>query len=195
MFLGQCYLLGEELTPLLVNMKGVVEQVSFCFLCVAAAFQWVGSVLVLRPGILLCVLTAFLHPPACCLHLLSSKTEFFQRDNYLLLTSIRRSLVSLVEALYTDKGQSIRAGLIKYFECQGRNRFTKEDVKIIVLLESALLNLGRCIDLVKPAGLLAGSVPATTWARALDALEKSMHNIQIVCDPDQPLDPNDWGKL
>ena len=26
-FLGQCYLLGEELTPLLVNMKGVVEQV------------------------------------------------------------------------------------------------------------------------------------------------------------------------
>ena len=27
-FLGQCYLLGEELTPLLVNMQGVVEQVS-----------------------------------------------------------------------------------------------------------------------------------------------------------------------
>eukprot|EP00985_Skeletonema_marinoi_P011477 scaffold5463_cov155-Skeletonema_marinoi.AAC.18 len=147
-FLGQCYLLGEELTPLLVNMKGVVEQ-----------------------------------------------TEFFQRDNYLLLTSIRRSLVSLVEALYTDKGQSIRAGVIKYFESQGRNRFTKEDVKIIVLLESALLNLGRCIDLVKPAGLLAGSVPAPTWARALDALEKSMNNIQVVCDPDQPLDPKDWGKL
>ncbi len=100
-----------------------------------------------------------------------------------------------MEALYTDKGQSIRAGVIKYFERQGRNRFTKEDVKIIVLLESALLNLGRCIDLVKPAGLLAGSVPATTWARALDALEKSMNNIQIVCDPDQPLDPKEWGKL
>jgi len=100
-----------------------------------------------------------------------------------------------VEALYTDKGQSIRAGVIKYFESQGRNRFTKEDVKIIVLLESALLNLGRCIDLVKPAGLLAGSVPATTWARALDALEKSMNNIQTVCDPDQPLDPEEWGKL
>lgn len=27
-FLGKCYLLGQELTPLLVNMKGVVEQVS-----------------------------------------------------------------------------------------------------------------------------------------------------------------------
>jgi hypothetical protein len=32
-FLGQCYLLGEELTPLLVNMRGVVEQVSYSFIC------------------------------------------------------------------------------------------------------------------------------------------------------------------
>lgn len=123
------------------------------------------------------------------------QTEFFQRDNYLLLSSIRRSLVSLVEALYTEKGQSIRAGVIKYFESQGRNRFTKEDVKIIVALESALLNLGRCIDLVKPAGLLVSSVPAPTWSRALDALEKSMHHIHLVCDPDQPLDSLEWGKL
>ncbi|KAL3786693.1 hypothetical protein HJC23_002782 [Cyclotella cryptica] len=147
-FLGQCYLLGEELTPLLVNMKGVVEQ-----------------------------------------------TEFFQRDNYYLLSSIRRSLVSLVEALYTEKGQSIRAGVVKHFQRLGRNRFTKEDVKIIVVLESALLNLGRCIDLVKPAGLLVSSVPASTWSRALDALQKSMNQIQAVCDPDQPLEPTEWGKL
>ena len=106
-FLGQCFLLGEELTPLLVNMRGVVEQ-----------------------------------------------TEFFQRDNYLLLSSIRRSLVSLVEALYSDRGQEIRAGVISYFEksrgINQYNKFTQEDVKIIVVLESALLNLGRCIDLVKP---------------------------------------------
>jgi len=64
------------------------------------------------------------------------KTEFFQRDNYLLLNSIRRSLVSLVEAMYTDKGQDIRAGLVKYFEESERNQFTKDDVKIIVTLES-----------------------------------------------------------
>jgi len=147
-FLGQCYLLGEELTPLLVNMKGVVEQ-----------------------------------------------TEFFQRDNYLLLSSIRRSLVSLVEALYTDKGQEIRAGVIKYFEESGRNQFTKEDVKIIVVLESALLNLGRCIDLVKPAGLLVSSVPAATWNKALFNLEESMSRIKTVCDPDQPLEAVQWGKL
>ena len=100
-----------------------------------------------------------------------------------------------MEALYTDKGQSIRAGVIKYFECQGPNQLTKKDVKIIVVLESALLNLGRCIDLVKPAGLLVSSVPAATWSRALDALEKSMNNIQMVCDPDQPLEPMEWGKL
>ncbi|KAL3816848.1 hypothetical protein ACHAXA_005126 [Cyclostephanos tholiformis] len=148
-FLGQCYLLGEELTPLLVNMKGVVER-----------------------------------------------TEFFQRDNYLLLSSIRRSLVSLVEALYTDKGQDIRAGVIRYFEeSRGRNQFTKEDVKIIVVLESALLNLGRCLDLVKPAGLLVSSVPAATWSKALFNLEESMSRIKRVCDPDQPLNPGDWGKL
>jgi hypothetical protein len=148
-FLGQCYLLGEELTPLLVNMKGVVER-----------------------------------------------TEFFQRDNYLLLSSIRRSLVSLVEALYTEKGQEIRAGVIRYFEeSRGRNQFTKEDVKIIVVLESALLNLGRCLDLVKPAGLLVSSVPAATWSKALFNLEDSMGRIKTVCDPDQPLNPGDWGKL
>ena len=104
-------------------------------------------------------------------------------------------MASLVESLYTEKGQSIRLGVINHFEQQGRNRFTKEDVKIIVLLESALLNLGRCIDLVKPAGLLVSSVPAGTWSRALDALQKSMSHIQTVCDPDQPLDPAEWGKL
>lgn len=128
--------------------------------------------------------------------LLNVQTEFFQRDNYLLLSSIRRSLVSLVEALYTDKGQEIRAGVITYFEeSLGRNHFTKEDVKIIVVLESALLNLGRCIDLVKPAGLLVSSVPAKTWSKALFNLEESMSRIKTVCDPDQPLEAKDWGKL
>lgn len=147
-FLGQCFLIGEELTPLLVNLRGVVEQ-----------------------------------------------TEFFQRDNYLLLNSIRRSLVSLVEAMYTEKGHDIRAGVIKYFEESGRNQFTTDDVKIIVMLESALLSLGRCIDLVKPAGLLVSSVPAAMWSKALFHLEESMSRIKTVCDPDQPLDAAQWGRL
>ena len=101
-----------------------------------------------------------------------------------------------MEALYTDKGQEIRAGVIKYFEeSHTRNHFTKEDVKIIVVLESALLNLGRCIDLVKPAGLLVSSVPAATWSKALANLEESMSRIKTVCDPDHPLHASDWGKL
>ena len=100
-----------------------------------------------------------------------------------------------MEALYTDKGQEIRAGVIKYFEESGRNQITKEDVKIIVMLESALLNLGRCIDLVKPAGLLVSSVPAATWSKALFNLEESMSRIKTVCDPDQPLEAVQWGKL
>ena len=96
-------------------MKGVVEQVS----------RW----------------TAMLKSYAKCLHLTILyfhliKTEFFQRDNYLLLNSIRRSLVSLVEAMYSEKGHDIRAGVIKYFEESGRNQFTRDDVKIIVMLES-----------------------------------------------------------
>jgi hypothetical protein len=86
--------------------------------------------------------------------------------------------------------------VIRYFEeSRGRNQFTKEDVKIIVVLESALLNLGRCLDLVKPAGLLVSSVPAATWSKALFNLEDSMCRIKTVCDPDQPLNPGDWGKL
>lgn len=47
-FLGQCYLLGEELTPLLVNMKGVVEQVrSFKMFCLDDLRRGVGGVTLL----------------------------------------------------------------------------------------------------------------------------------------------------
>ena len=60
---------------------------------------------------------------------------------------------------------------------------------------SALLSLGRCIDLVKPAGLLVSSVPAAMWSKALFHLEESMSRIKTVCDPDQPLDAAQWGRL
>eukprot|EP00804_Cyclotella_cryptica_P003110 CCRYP_006095-RA/>CCRYP_006095-RA protein AED:0.27 eAED:0.59 QI:356/0/0.5/1/0/0/2/0/103 len=71
----------------------------------------------------------------------------------------------------------------------------KKTSKIKVVLETALLNLGRRIDLVKPVGLLVSSVPGSTWSRALDALQKSMNQIQAVCDRDQPLELRGWGKL
>jgi hypothetical protein len=76
-----------------------------------------------------------------------------------------------------------------------RNQFTKEDVKIIVVLELALLNLGWCLDLAKPVGLLVISIPVATWTKALFNLEESMSQIKAVCNPDQSLNPVDWGKL
>ena len=131
MFLGKCYLLGEELMPLLVNMIGVVEQ-----------------------------------------------REFFQRDNYMMLTSIRRSLVDYIEDLHSPSKEN--AGY--------------QDKNIIGILESASLSLGRCVDLVKPAGLHIGSVTKDEFKRALGALEHSMSEIRDL-DPDYPLRPSEWGKL
>lgn len=51
------------------------------------------------------------------------------------------------------------------------------------------------ISYLSSAGLLVSSVPAATWKKALANLEESMSRIKTVCDPDQPLDVSEWGKL
>jgi len=157
-FLGKCYLLGEELKPLLVNMKGVVDQ-----------------------------------------------KEFFQRDNYLMLASIRRSLVHHVEDLHKPRKrilqEALKAHTISIQNAAvvgvggGRGNTSVNQRDMIGVLEIALLSLGRCVDLVKPAGLLVSSVPKTDWVKALGALEQSMSEIRDLCDPDRPLHPSGWGKL
>jgi len=63
-----------------------------------------------------------------------------------------------------------------------------------VALEGVVLSLGRCIDLVRPAGLLVGSVSKADFQKALRALEYAVSQIRV-CDPDAPLDPSEWGKL
>lgn len=63
------------------------------------------------------------------------------------------------------------------------------------MLESALLSLGRCSDLVRPAGLLLSSVSNSDWGKALKALEHGRREIRELCDPDRILEPNEWGKL
>ncbi len=144
-FLGKCFLLGEELEPLVVNMKAVVEQ-----------------------------------------------TEFFQRDNYLMLASIRRSLVEQIEALHKpsrSRKKTLNTELRRIKDIYGMER------DVITILEGALLSLGRCVDLVKPAGLHEGSVSKEDWRKALKALEHSMNEISSFCDPDRPLMPSEWGKL
>jgi hypothetical protein len=144
-FLGKCYLLGQELTPLLVNMKGVVDQ-----------------------------------------------KEFFQRDNYLMLASIRRSLVEAIEELHRpsrSRKRTLNNELRRMKDSSGT------DIDVITILESALLSLGRCLDVVKPAGMHLGSVSKDDWKRALKALQYSMNEIVEYCDPDRPLSPQEWREV
>ncbi len=65
-----------------------------------------------------------------------------------------------------------------------------------VALESALLSLGRCADLVRPAGRLTSrSVSQEEWRDAQRQLEHFLELMQTACDPDGPLPPNQWGLL
>ncbi len=110
-----------------------------------------------------------------------------------MLTSIRRSLVDHIEALHKPS-PTIKTALIRLKNSQ----ITKEKYEgkdIVSILEGALLSLGRCVDLVKPAGLHIGSVSKSEWKRALSSLEHSMTEIRENCDPDRPLRPSEWGKL
>lgn len=111
--------------------------------------------------------------------------EFFQRDNYRVLVSARRSLVTDMEKLY-HRQPSLK----------DVHKLCSDDGKPMdVILESALLNLGRCLDLVRPAGLLTGIVSSTDWSLALTFLEQAVQQICKACDPDEPLDYSDWGSL
>ncbi|KAI2492260.1 hypothetical protein MHU86_22295 [Fragilaria crotonensis] len=140
-FMGRCYLLGEELMPLFVNMKGVVAE-----------------------------------------------REFLQRDNYVTAAAIRHQLVSLMEDLYrTSPG--LRSGLREV------TTFSDNEDTVDIVLEGATLSLGRCIDLVRPAGLHQSSVSKAEYTKALRWLNHCMTQIQTYCDPDQPLDQSEWGRL
>lgn len=139
-FMGRCYFLSEQLLPLLMNMRGVVNG-----------------------------------------------EEFFQRENYLVLASVRRGLVEQMESLY-QKSTALRTGLRQM-------NALKSAETVDVVLEGALLSLGRCIDLVRPAGLHVSPVSKSDYAKALRSLEHCMGQIRAFSDPDQPLPPTEWGKL
>jgi len=138
-FLGKCYLMAEELTPVLVNIRSVVDG-----------------------------------------------TEFFQRDNYRVLVSIRRSFVNDMERFYQNQ-PSLKSTLRQYV--------SRSDYPLDIVLEGALLSLGRCLDLVRPAGLLIGCVSNSDWKNAEMVLEHAVSQMRDACDPDHPLDPADWGLL
>jgi hypothetical protein len=111
--------------------------------------------------------------------------------------------VAQVEELCHPR-KSLKGSINNYAEASIRKtpkfidakRTIKNDNRPVeVVLESALHSLGRCIDLVRPAGLLVSSVSKKDWVMALNTLEHSISEIHAVCDPDRPLRPSEWGKL
>lgn len=156
------------------------------------------------------------------LHGVILNIEFFQQDNYRVLVSCRRNLVNDMEELYkqqpslqavqriitststtassTSSSSSVSDAInniepnihiINNIHISNNNKKPKLDV----VLESALLSMGRCLDLVRPAGLLTGSVPINDFKLALRILEQAVQQITITCDPDEPLHPNDWNRI
>ena len=126
--------------------------------------------------------------------------EFFQRDNYRVLVQARRALVSGMERLYQQ--QPSLAAVHKVMSpslssSSSSDNKNGDDFKkpMDVVLEGALLSLGRCLDLVRPAGLLTGSVPAHDFRLAVTVLEQAVSQITLACDPDKPLPPSAWGVL
>jgi hypothetical protein len=117
--------------------------------------------------------------------------EFFQRDNYRVLVQARRALVSDMELLYQQ--QPSLAAVHRILSPPMGVENTK--VPLDVVLEGALLSLGRCLDLVRPAGLLTGTVPPQDFRLAVNVLEQAVSQISVACDPDQILPPSDWGTL
>jgi hypothetical protein len=130
-----------------------------------------------------------------------ANTEFFQRENYRVLVHARRSLVSGMEVLYQQ--QPSLAAIHKILtplksshdiptvqpiygigdQVNMGSKFIGKPLDVV--LEGALLSLGRCLDLVRPAGLLTGSVPAHDFKLALLVLDQAITQISISCDPDQ----------
>ena len=127
--------------------------------------------------------------------------EFFQQENYLVLVSARRSLVADMESIYQAQPSlkavhRIRAGSSAADKTgSGGKGGGGGGVPADVVLESALLSLGRCLDLVRPAGLLTGTVSRDDYKLASRVLKQAVDQISITCDPDKVLEPGEWGKL
>jgi hypothetical protein len=118
----------------------------------------------------------------------------------------RRSLVNLLEemneASQPNKLQkTATTSLPPNLKAKLRKTIVKASLQggtmsVDVALESALLSLGRCVDLVRPAGTLSSkSVTRADWTNAVTKLEHFLDVVQRCCDPDRPLPACDWGKL
>lgn len=118
----------------------------------------------------------------------------------------RRALVGLVEEVnstfhQTRNNQETTSTMLGNLKVELQKTIVKTPFQdgtmgADVALESALLSLGRCVDLVRPAGTLsATSVSHADWTDAVAKLEYFLDVMQRCCDPDRPLPACDWGKL
>lgn len=109
---------------------------------------------------------------------------------------LRKTTSGLVPPILKAKLQkTIVPGSADGSKGSGKSKFSGS-ISIDVALESALLSLGRCADLVRPAGRLTSqSVSQGQWRDAMHQLEQFLELMQRACDPDRPLPANQWGQL
>uniref|UniRef100_A0A6V0A4G1 Uncharacterized protein n=2 Tax=Pseudo-nitzschia australis TaxID=44445 RepID=A0A6V0A4G1_9STRA len=132
----------------------------------------------------------------------AENSEFFQRDNYRTLVATRRSLATLLEQMneaYRDnrERQTFTIVIPPTLKVQLKKQTSESSTMISSIeihLECALLSLGRCCDLVCPAGTFSEqSVSREGWKDALLHLQDFMVRIECNCDPDRPVSADQWG--
>lgn len=134
----------------------------------------------------------------------AENSEFFQRDNYRTLVATRRSLAALLEQMneayrHNRERQTATMVIPPTLKAQLKKRTSEDSSTMIssieIHLECALLSLGRCCDLVRPAGTFSEqSVSRQQWKDALLHLQDFMNRIENSCDPDRPVSASQWGE-
>jgi len=131
----------------------------------------------------------------------AENSEFFQRDNYRTLVATRRSLATLLEQMnvayqHNRERQTATMMIPPTLKVQLKKQTSGSSTTISSIeihLESALLSLGRCCDLVRPAGTFsAQSVSRQEWKDALVHLQDFMARIECSCDPDRSISVDQW---
>jgi hypothetical protein len=182
-FAGKCYKIAQELIPVLQNLRGVVNNIEF--------FQQDNyRVLV-----------------AARRSLVSDMEELYRKQPS--LQSVRRRVgnAGTIRSINNNPGtimsqqqqQVLSSNSYEQnqqlIQTQHPQQQQQQSKTLDVILESALLSMGRCLDLVRPAGLLTGSVTLNDFKIALRVLEQAVQQITVSCDPDQPIHPNEWSEI
>ena len=119
------------------------------------------------------------------------------------MVATRRSLATLLEQMneaYRHNRERQTASMVipPTIKAQLKKQTSASSTTILSIeihLECALLSLGRCCDLVRPAGTFSDqSVSRQDWKDALHHLQDFMNRIECSCDPDRPISSEKWGE-